>query len=472
MYNIAYEILIMIIPLVTMPYISRIIGASGYGTYSYHYSVACYFGLFGLLGISNYGVRSIATCYDDRKKRTHVFFSIYAIQLLASLLVIAAYAAYVLLFVKNNPSVAWLQLLYLLSVALDINWFYFGMELFSVTVIRNIVIKLATTGAIFLFVRKATDVALYTVIMVGGMLFSQIVLWLRLPHYINRPQIHLRDLREHISPVFLLFLPAIATSVFRCMDKIMLGALSGETQVGYYTQAENLIWACLSVITALGNVMIPVASRLSDSGDKKTLTHYTQISFRGITIFTIAVTGGLVGIAPVFIPFFLGSGFAPTIYITMLISPTMFFIAWENIIRTQYLLPNQKDMEFTLSVFAGALINLAANFALIPILQSYGAVIGSCLAECCVFIIQSMAARKEIHVLSILKSCLFYFVPGILMCILVLFLGTLPLETIPKLCLQFLSGVTVFAALTVPYLSKKDPLLWSILQSLLHRRAK
>lgn len=459
-YNIAYQILVMIIPLITMPYISRIIGATGYGIYSYHYSIACYFGLFSLLGIANYGVRSIATCFDDKKKRTNVFFNIYSIQFTASILVIILYLGYVYLFVTKDQNIAYLQVIYLLSLVFDINWFYFGMELFPVTVIRNVVIKLITTISIFIFVRKPTDVPIFTIIMLGGMLLSQIVLWFRLPLYIQISKPSLKNIKSHFIPICILFLPAIATSVFRTMDKIMLGAFCNKAQVGYYTQAENLEWTCLSVITALGTVMIPVASKLSNAGEKQTLAHYTQISFRGLTIFTIAITSILVGISPVFVPFFLGKEFIPTIYLTMLISPSMFFIAWENIIRTQYLLPNNKDKEFTLSVFTGAIVNFIANLILIPYLESYGTVIGTLLAEGVVFLIQGYMARHEIHIISTIKSCAFYFLPGIIMCLTILLLGTLQINVVLKLFLQIFLGGILFFVLTLPYLILKDKELY------------
>lgn len=471
-YNIAYQILVMIIPLVTMPYISRVIGATGYGIYSYHYSIACYFGLFSLLGIANYGVRSIATCFDDKKRRTNVFFNIYSIQFTASILIIILYLGYVYLFVTKNQNIAYLQVIYLLSLVFDINWFYFGMELFPITVIRNVVIKLITTVSIFVFVKKASDIPVFTIIMLGGMLISQLVLWISLPLYIQINKPSFNNIKSHLFPIIMLFLPAIATSVFRTMDKIMLGAFCDKAQVGFYTQAENLEWTCLSVITALGTVMIPVASKLSNSGDKKTLSQYTQISFRCLTIFTIAITSVLVGISPVFVPFFLGKEFTPTIYLTMLISPSMFFIAWENIIRTQFLLPNHKDKEFTISVFAGAIVNFIANLILIPYLESYGTVIGTLLAEGIVFIIQGYIARHEIHIISIIKSCLYYFIPGIAMCLTIFLLGTLHLNIVLKLFLQLVIGGIVFLLLTLPYLILKDQEIYHALLNILPKRVR
>lgn len=467
MYNIAYQILVMIIPLITMPYISRIIGATGYGIYSYHYSIACYFGLFSLLGITNYGVRTIATCFDDKDKRTTNFFNIYIIQFIASLLVILCYLGYVCFFVTQNQDVAYLQVIYLISVIFDINWFYFGMELFSLTVVWNIVVKFLSTVSIFVFVKKPSDVTIYTIIMLGGMLLSQLGLWAALPRYIHFEKPSFAKIKIHLGPVFLLFLPAIATSVFRTMDKVMLGVFCNKAQVGFYTQAENLEWTCLSVITALGTVMIPVASKLSDTGKRETLSHYTQLSFRGITIFTIAITAVLIGISPVFVPFFLGEEFVPTIYLTMLISPSMFFIAWENIIRTHYLLPNHKDREFTLSVFSGAIINFFANLVLIPHLQSYGTAIGTLLAEGTVLIIQAYIARHDISILSILKSCLYYFFAGTVMCLVMLLLGRLQMQVICKLALQLLAGGSIFLLLTIPYLIFRDKELYHTLLSLL-----
>lgn len=461
LYNILYEILVMLIPLITMPYISRVLGAEGYGIYAYTYAVVCYFALFILLGIQNYGTRSIATCFDNIEKRSKLFHGIYRIQFTASILVILVYLLYVFFLVDDHREIALLQVIYLISVGLDINWFYFGLEQFRLTVIRNVIVKLSTTAAIFLLIRTRQDLPLYVIILTGGTLLSQLILWGSLPRFLVSVRVPLRSSLSHLSPVMLLFLPAVATSIYRCMDKVMLGILRNETQVGYYTQAENLEWTCLSVITALGTVMVPTASKLTNQGDQKQLSYYTGLSFQSLTVLTVAISFGLMGMAPAFIPFFLGKEFIPVVGLIMLLSPSMFFIAWENIIRTQYLIPRKRDKAFTLSVFSGALINLIANLLLIPSLGAYGTVIGTLLAECSVFIIQSFMARHVIPVWKNLRSCLYYFIPGLIMFSAVLFIGTLPLPIVPKLLLQFISGVTVFTAFSLPYMILKKTLLWS-----------
>ena len=165
MYNTAYQILILIIPLVTAPYLSRVIGAEGIGIYSYTYSIAYYFGLFILLGLNNYGNRKIAQVKDNKEKLSKEFLSIYLMQVMMSIIVIGIYGIYITLNNYTYKIIQVIQIVYLISVALDINWLFFGLEKFKITVTRNFLIKILTFICIFIFVKNEQDLWVYTLIM-------------------------------------------------------------------------------------------------------------------------------------------------------------------------------------------------------------------------------------------------------------------------------------------------------------------
>ena len=174
-YNTAYQILTILIPLLTTPYLSRVLHADGIGQYSYSYAIAYYFVLFSMLGVNNYGNRSIAKVRDKKEELSRTFLCIYTIQLMSTILCSLAYIIYAVFF--SNSQMAIIMIFYVVSAGLDINWLFWGLEEFKLTVTRNVVIKLMTTTAIFLFVKNASDVYLYGVIMVAGILVSQVILW-------------------------------------------------------------------------------------------------------------------------------------------------------------------------------------------------------------------------------------------------------------------------------------------------------
>lgn len=173
-YQIAYQILTIIFPLITSPYLSRVLGPEGLGEYSYTYSIAYYFSLFILLGVNNYGTREIAKVKDNKSERTVVFWSIYYVQFIAGIIIVTLYILTQMIF-RQDSALASIQLLYVLSAVLDINWLFFGLERFKVTVTRNCIVKIITVLSIFIFVHDNGDTTAYAVIMALGFLLSQLV---------------------------------------------------------------------------------------------------------------------------------------------------------------------------------------------------------------------------------------------------------------------------------------------------------
>lgn len=165
MYSMAYQVLIMVLPLITAPYLSRVVGAEGTGIYSYTYSIAQYFVYFAMLGISNYGNRSIAKVRENIGQRNYTFSSIYQLQILTSLVAIVIYLLYCFVFVHENRNISLLQGFFVLSAIFDISWLFWGMENFKVTVTRQMLVKICSAICIFLFVKSPLDLWKYTTIL-------------------------------------------------------------------------------------------------------------------------------------------------------------------------------------------------------------------------------------------------------------------------------------------------------------------
>ena len=211
-YNIIYQVLILILPLISAPYISRILGAEGIGTYSYTYSIVSYFVMFAMLGINNYGNRLIAQTRDDKEKLSINFWSLYILEFIITAIVLIAYIIFITFIIKEDKLMYILQFGYILSSFFDINWFFFGIEEFKITVTRNTIIKILSFVLLFIFVKTKSDIYIYTIILVISNFISNIVLWPFIFKRIKKVKISFKDIFKHLKPCIILFIPVIAVS--------------------------------------------------------------------------------------------------------------------------------------------------------------------------------------------------------------------------------------------------------------------
>lgn len=471
LYNMIYQILMFVLPLLTAPYVSRILGADGLGTYSYIYSISYYFGLFGMLGIANHGNRSIALNKNDRNKMSQIFSNIYTIQLTGTLIALLAYIVFVVYIFKGNKIIAYINIIFMISYMLDISWFFFGMEQFKLTVTRNTIIKIMTVICTYIFVKNRNDLWVYTLILALGALFSQVYLWLNIRMFISYKKAIWKEVKNNLKQVFVLFIPAIAYSIYKVMDKIMLGSLTTVTQVGYFDNAEKIINIPVGLITAFGTVMMPRISTLIADNNSKQISIYNALSFKYFTMVVCAATFGLAGISDVLAPIYFGKEFTESAPLIAGLSFTLIFMTWANIIRTQYLIPNKKDNPYVISTVVGAVVNLVFNIIFIPRLQAVGTLISTLLAEFLVFFIQMIYVRKDFPLLKYLKPSLMFFPIGIIMGVGVKYVGMVRGTSISTLLTQLVIGAMIYIAGTLLYLSATgDMLFMKIYQKILKKR--
>lgn len=447
-YNITYQILILFLPLVTTPYISRVIGAEGVGIYSYTYSIANYFILFAMLGLGNYGNRSIAAVRDDKIKLSETFFNIYGLQLVTTTTMVILYLVYTIFFVSDNLEIAYIQLLFIISTMFDINWLFFGLEQFKLTVVRNTIIKILTVLSIFIFVKDLNDLGIYTLIMALGTLLSQMMLWSFMKRYIIWIKPTFKGIRSHLKPNLILFVPVLAISIYKIMDKIMLGTLTSTMQVGYYENSEKIINIPTSIISALGVVMLPRMTNLIATGDSESFKKYIEISLKFVMFIAIGSTVGLIAISPNFIPLFLGDEFTNCIMVVSLLSITLLFISWANVIRTQCLIPRKKDSIYIKSTLLGAGVNVIANLIFIPRYGAVGAAIGTIFAEASVALYQTFKVRKEMDISKYFVNSCVYIIPAICMYLCIIALRNITENIMLTLLMQVILGGSAYVILS------------------------
>ena len=214
-YQTVYQVLAVITPLITSPYVSRVLGAEGLGEYSFAWTNALYFSLFAMLGVSNYGVRSIANVQESKEKRSAVFWSIYAIQAIMTGIMLTAYIIYVCVGVKGNKIPAITQGFIIISCFFDVNWYFFGVERFKLTAIRSIAAKLLTVLGVLLFVNRNTGVPGYGMVMGLGTFLSSAVLFPFLRSEIDFAKPTWNTIKPHIKPNLVFFIPALIYLLLR-----------------------------------------------------------------------------------------------------------------------------------------------------------------------------------------------------------------------------------------------------------------
>lgn len=463
LYNLAYQILVLIVPLITSPYISRTLGAEGLGTYSYVSSVAYYFFVLVTLGLSNYGNRSIAKCGDNTNERSRTFCSIYAMQLICGGIVLASYLAYLLFFAEKIYKTYFLiYSLYILGAIVDVNWFFWGMQEFRLTTKRNTFVKLATVISVFLFVRNESALTGYVFIVAGSTLFSNLILWTRIPRYVSFSKPTWNDVSSHFKPNFVLFVPVLAISIYRVMDKIMIKELSGVVQNGYYENADRIITISMTAFSAVATVMMPAVSNMVASGNNDRIKKILRDMMQVIMCLSIAMTFGLIAVAREFAPLFFGSQFIETGYLMMGLAPTIILSGWKNVLRSQYLIPYEKDKAYLFSLIWGAVANVICNSIFIPKYGARGAVLGTLVAETVGFIIQTAVAGHDVCISEMFKDAALFVPDGLLMGVAVHYiLKMLPENLIGVLLAIFLGAILyLLLAVSTLYLFNRERLIY------------
>lgn len=464
-YNLAYQILVLILPLVTAPYISRVLGAENIGIYSYTTSISAYFILFGSLGIALYGQREIAYNQGDRKAYSKTFWEIASLR---TITIIISLILFYFIFAKpgNNDYTVFYQIL-LIEIAgtcIDISWLFQGLEEFKKTVLRNTLVKIISIISIFMFVKEPEDLNLYFIIYVASVVIGNISLWISLPKYVDRVKIKELNIFKHLKPTIVLFIPQIAIQVYTIFDRTMIGSIIlDKSEVGYYDQSQKIIKVLLTVVTSLGTVMLPRISNSFANGEKKVVLAYMRKSFRVVFLLALPMLFGIISVSNMFVPLFFGQGYDRVAVLMKVISPILLLIGMSNVIGTQYLLPTKRQREFTISVVSGAVVNFIMNMCLIWKFGAIGASIGTVIAELTVTSLQIYFVRKDFDLKAIFKSAKNYLIASLAMFAVCMTIGSFIKYGISPLLFQVGIGTFIYAVILILL---KDELIGEVVKKI------
>lgn len=394
--NAFYQLLTLMTPLVTSPYMSRIFGADGLGVYSYSSSILGFFTMFAALGTSVYGQREIAQHRDQNKQMSQLFWEIELLSIITTCicLIIWIFAVFTAGTYRIYFAILTLELI---AVAFDISWLFAGLENYLYIVLRNTFVKFAGIIALFLFVKEKGDLPIYVAVIAASRLIGNLSMWYKINKIIDKPVFLEFHIKKHFKETMAYFIPTIASSVYTYLDKAMIGMITNSSaENGYYYQCGKIIQLAYTVTVSLNTVMVSRISYLFAQNNTKEIKAKLEKALAFILTIAIPIMFGIIGIAPNFVPWFFGDGFDKVIILLEISSPLVLLQSLHNYLSSQYLIPSGQRVRSTKAVIIGSIVNFICNAIFIPRFQSIGATIGTLIGESVIFLIYFYMSKEVV----------------------------------------------------------------------------
>lgn len=438
----------MLFPLITFPYVCRVIEADGIGQINFFQSIISYISLFTCLGIPMYAIREIAR---DRSDVVQMNRTAMEILLLHSMLTLVGYAIVAILCLTVPQIQVNIPLFLILSLtifftAIGCEWFYQGIEDFKYITIRGLIIKTVSVVLLFIFVKSKTDLLYYGCYTVFGVLGGNIFNFFRLRKYIHRENIIFSELhiKRHVKPVLKVFSFSVVTSIYLQLNTVLLGFQKNALAVGYFAAATKVMQMLLTMSACLGSVMMPRASHLIAENREDEFNRLIQKSYDFTLAIALPMTIGLIFCAPSLITALCGVKFEHSILPSQIIAPIILMVAISNVFGIQVLFPKGKINVVTLCCGIGAVADLILNLCLIPFFSYIGTSIAYLGAEVATTVSMYFIGRKYIPIIYFKKSHLTYALGCIVMALALYGISLLQLPTLTILLLQGCCGVLAY----------------------------
>ena len=396
--SMAYQVLVVILPMITAPYVARVLGADKSGIYSFTASYQTYFSMFAALGTVSYGSREIARNRKDRPLRSKLFWEIELMTVLTSTVSIIAFIAFIAS--RDRYQIYYIpQVMAILAVMFDISWFFTGIEEFRYIVTKNAVFKLLGAVMIFALVHKPDDLLIYIIILSASTMLGNMSMWIHMHRFLDPVDFRTLKIRRHLKETLVYFIPSVATSVYTVLDKTLIGEITrNEAENGCYDKVVQIINIMKALtFTALNSVLGARISFLFAEKKYDEIRRRIETSINYILFMGLAIGFGLAGVAPRFIPWFLGPGYDRSVMMLIMMSPIVVIIGVSNCLGSQYYTPSGKRAQSARFIIAGSVVNLILNLILIPRFWGYGAIAASLIAELTITILYITFAGESFH---------------------------------------------------------------------------
>ena len=449
-FQLIYQIIILGVPLIISPYLTRTLGKTSCGIYAYTYSIAYYFLIFANLGIQKYGIRLIAQSKDNEEQLSKNFWSIYIVHLFFSLLSLGAYIIFTI-FMDENYDVYLAQGIFVASAIFDITWLFYGLEKFKSVIFRNIIVKILEVICIFIFIKEPNDIYIYTLIMSLSIIAGNL---LTFPYVfkIKFVKFEWKLMLKHIRPLLLLFLTVLATTIYNMLDKTLLGIFIDKDAVAIYEYSDKIVKVPLQLCVVLGTVIMPKVAILFKEKRNDEIRKSIINSTYFIMFISTAFAFGIASISDTLIPIYYTQEFIDCINVIKYLSIVIIIMSIGDVFRTQFIIPSGKDGLFLISIVVSALLNVIFNLIFIPLLSVYGAVIGTIIAELIGTLIQFFIVNSKLKILKDIIMSFGFIIIGVIMYFFVQLIGQNIHNPYLALTIQVVSGAFIYLSLSFIYL--------------------
>lgn len=463
-YNILYEIFRIILPLLTAPYISRVLGSEGIGTYTLAHTYSQYFVLIAGFGFSTYAARELAYKRNNKSEFRQTFWEIFIARSAMNIVATTVYILYFFLFIDLKDPSYRICVLYLIASWFDFSYYFKAIENFKTIAVRNIIIKIFSIVLIFAFVREKSDVWIYTLILALSELCGQSIMIISLDKSLFlKTDIRMKNLSNHFAMSFTLFIPTLAIQIYTMLDKVMLGYMCNESEVGYYENAQKMVRLAAAVAASIVSVMTPRVANLYSCGDIKGIKEKFYKTFSFVSFLVFPMCFGLIGVSKNFSTWYYGKNF---IGIDVLVSTGAILIVslgWSGILGNMLLIATNNQKYYTVAVYISALVNVIFNLTLIPLMRAEGAIIASVIAEVSGMAIMFFCCDKLFHIKTALKNVFKYLWASVFMGGIMLWISFFVKMSIGGTTILIMVGCIIYFLLMM---LSKDPNLTECLCSI------
>lgn len=443
-YNVLYQLLAVLLPFITIPYVSRVLGAENVGINSLTNANTQYFVLIAIMGISVYATREIAYVKNDVNARSALFFEIMVIKLILFVLSYGLFLIFLFL-VHQYKQIYIIQSISIVSAFFDISWFFMGLQNFKVTVLRNLLVKIISIISIFIFVKSSNDIHVYILILVLSIFFGNISIWSYLHSNVRFVKKHkMLSFKRHVKPIVVLFIPQVAIQVFTVVNKTILGIYSTPVNLGLFENSDKIIRILMAVVTASGMVLLPAVSNLYANKDFNKVKEYMYKAFDYISFLSIPLSVGLMVVAFPFGSWFFGQSFSNIGLVLALLSSVLVFMAWNNTLSSQFLIPAKHENWYTKSFIYGAILNIALNILLDKKFGAVGAAISAVMSETIVVVYQLYKIKYFFELKTMFKNVWKYYLASMIMAVGVFFINRVSEFNIFVLILDLTTGIIIY----------------------------
>lgn len=446
LYQALFQVLTIIMPMITIPIVSRALGAEGIGEWGFANSIVNYFLLVAGLGMANYAVREIAFVRNDREKLSEKFWELQLFNMFFSLTIIIVYLLFIL--ITNQNYLYLIQTLMLLGVFFDISWLFQGVEDFKKIAVRSMILRLFSVGLIVAFVRNTDDLWIYALILSTSNLLAAIVLWKPAFQHIHFKKVRMRAIWSHFRPALNFFILKISATIFVNLNKTLLGMMTTMVLVGYFTNALQLIVLLGTVIGALNKVMLPRMSHLQRKGNEEEFIKVLQKTIHVQLFVTIAMMFGMIAINDKLIGWFLGEDFYFVKNLIPILAPVLVFKQLHQAIANQYLVPKDEMKFYNWTMIIGTLINVATSLILIPRIRVYGAVFGFLIGQLFLGTSRAIVLVKKSEFRFDWIRISKWLISGALMLLIILITTNAMSATLLTTLIQVVIGMAIYTGLT------------------------